>query len=347
MHVTAQKLHWPNREIIIFVNNATLCRMFYMNYKTSNWILLVVSLPTASATGRMRIWRALKALGCGALRDSVYLLPALQSYESALRKLADETISEGGSAWLLHVTAQSADEETSYRALFDRSEAYAELAHTLSVARKTLSSQTPQEITRQVRKLRKECEAISSIDYYPNEASIQAEALWQDFVAAAEIILSPGEPQAAEGEIRQLDPRKYQGRVWATRRSLWVDRVASAWLIRRFIDKEARFAWLVSPADCPKDALGFDFDGATFTHVGERVTFEVLLVSFGLEDDPGLQRLGGMVHSLDVGGATTPEAQGFEAILSGFKQRLPDDDHLLEEVGNVLDSLYAHFGQQR
>lgn len=318
-----------------------------MNVELSRWLLLVVSLPTASATARMRIWRALKSLGCGALRDGAYLLPARPEGEAALRELADETIREGGSAWLLHVTAVSAEEESDYRTLFDRSEAYAELAQTLSAARKTLSGLTPQEVVRQVRRLRKECEAISSIDYFPNEASVRTEALWQDFVAAADTILSPGEPHAAEGVIPQVDPRDYQGRVWATRRSLWVDRVASAWLIRRFIDQEARFLWLKSPADCPKEALGFDFDGAAFTHVGNRVTFEVLTASFGLEGDPGLMRLGGMVHALDVGGATTPEAQGFEAILGGAKQRLTDDDHLLDEVGNILDSLYAHFSQQR
>ncbi len=318
-----------------------------MNSKNPDWLLLVISLPTASATGRMRIWRALKALGCGALRDGAYLLPRQPAYEAALRELADETLSEGGSAWVLYVTALSVEEETAYRALFDRSDDYAQLTNTLSTVRKTLASLTPQEVVRQVRRLRKECEAISSIDYFPNEASVRAEVLWQDFVAAAETILSPGEPQAADGVIRRLDPRKYWGRVWATRRGLWVDRVASAWLIRRFIDGDARFLWLASPTACPSDALGFDFDGASFTHIGQRVTFEVLLASFGLDDDPGLQRLGELVHSLDVGGVTTAEAQGFEAMLSGARQRLPDDDHLLEEIGNVLDSLHAHFSQSR
>ncbi len=315
--------------------------------KNPYWILLVVSLPTDSATARMRIWRALKALGCGALRDGVYLLPCQPPLEDALRQWADETIREGGSAWLLHITAKSAEEETAYRALFDRSEDYAQIAQSLSAARKTLLDLTPQEVTRLIRRLRKECEAISSIDYFPNETSVRAEALWQDFVATAETILSPGEPQAANSAIRKLDQHEYQGRTWATRRNLWVDRVASAWLIRRFIDKDARFLWQASPRDCPKEALGFDFDDAAFTHIGEQVTFEVLLASFGLENDPGLARLGAMVHVLDVGGTFTPEAQGFEAILSGARQRLPDDDHFLEETSHVLDSLYTHFSQLR
>lgn len=79
-----------------------------------------------------------------------------------------------------------------------------------------------------------------------------------------------------------------------------MDRLASAWLIGRFIDPSARFLWLASPDDCPDEALGFDFDGATFTHVEEKVTFETLLASFDL-DSPALLRLGKLVHYLDVG----------------------------------------------
>jgi hypothetical protein len=162
-------------------------------------------------------------------------------------------------------------------------------------------------------------------------------------MALADTVLSPGEPHAAERTIRPLRREDYQARTWATRQRLWVDRVASAWLIRRFIDPKARFLWLASPDACPPDALGFDFDGAAFTHVGERVTFEVLLVSFGLDEDPALLRLGEMVHALDVGGAPVPEAIGFEAVMAGARQRALDDDQLLDEMSRVLDSIYAHF----
>jgi hypothetical protein len=122
--------------------------------------------------------------------------------------------------------------------------------------------------------------------------------------------------------------------------------VASAWLIRRFIDPAARFKWLAKPSDCPKSALGFDFDGAAFTHVGDRVTFETLMASFGLEDDAALARLAALVHQLDVGGEPVPEAVGFEAVLAGARERLDDDDALLAEISTVLDSLYAHFERQ-
>lgn len=304
---------------------------------------MVVSLPTNGATARMRIWRALKSLGCGALRDGAYLLPDTDPHQQQLGDLAEETIREGGSAWLLTVLAQSESDNDAYCALFDRSGDYAELLQAFTEARKTLTGLTPPEINRVLRKLRRDYDALRAIDYFPNETSTQMEAAWMDFVNTAESMLSPGEPHAVEATIPQRDLTAYQGRTWATRRHLWVDRVASAWLIRRFIDHDAQFLWLDAPGACPADALGFDFDGASFTHIGERVTFEVLLASFGLDQDRGLMRLGAMVHVLDVGNGFVPEANGFEAMMAGARQRVADDDQLLTEIGVVLDSLYAHF----
>jgi hypothetical protein len=124
-----------------------------------------------------------------------------------------------------------------------------------------------------------------------------------------------------------------------------VDRIASAWLIRRFIDPQAEFLWLSDIHACPADALGFDYDGAAFTHAGERVSFEVLLASFGLEQDTALQRLAELVHALDVGGPQPPEASGFEAMLGGARSRIADDDRLLDEIALLLDSLYVYFQQ--
>jgi hypothetical protein len=125
-----------------------------------------------------------------------------------------------------------------------------------------------------------------------------------------------------------------------------VDRLASAWLIQHFIDPKARFLWLVKPSDCPKDAIGFDFDGATFTHIGARVTFEVLLASFGLEGDPALSRLAALVHYLDVGGIPVPEAAGLDAILWGVRLRCDTDDTLLAEATKIFDCLYAAFARE-
>ena len=310
------------------------------------WVLLVVSLPTQGATARMRIWRALKAQGCVALRDGAYLLPAGVEREEALQNLADECVREGGNAWLMAVLPRSADEAQAYRHLFDRSENLAELRQAWKEAKRTLAALSAPEVVRLQRRLRREFAALRAIDFFAGEASVEAEAAWADFSQRIERVLSPGEPHETEGRIRRLDASKYQGRLWATRRRPWVDRVASAWLIGRFIDRNARFRWLVKPSECPKSALGFDFDGAAFTHVGDRVTFETLMASFGLEDDPALARVAALVHALDVGGEPLPEAKGLEAVLSGAHERIRDDDALLAEISTVLDSLYAHFERE-
>ncbi len=318
-----------------------------MTAASDPWLLLIVSLPTSSATARMRIWRAVKTLGCVALRDGVYLLPAHAEQATQLRDLADGALQEDGHAWVLRVQAEDPAEDAAYRAMFDRTADYIDWLAQLSDARKTLSDLAAAERSRLQRRHARAYEAIRKIDFFPNEASVRADAQWRDFAAAIEAVQSPGEPHAAAGGIPRRDPAQYRGRLWATRRHLWVDRVASAWLIQRFIDPHARFVWLSSPAECPADALGFDFDGATFTHIDNRVSFEVLLASFGLDDNHGLARLGAVVHALDVGGSTAPEAGGFEAILAGARKRLADDDALLAEIGTVLDSLYAHFSGSR
>jgi hypothetical protein len=317
-----------------------------MTVNKPSWLLLVASLPTAGATPRMRLWRAIKALGCTPLRDGAYLIPDRGDHTAALAMLAEQTNQEGGQAWVMQVVPRSAEDEQAFVGLFDRSQDYADFTSRLRAARKALISQSPAEAAKTLRRLRKELDAVQRTDFFPGDAALAAGAAWSEFEEAANAVLSPGEPQAEQRAIPRLDRTGYQGRTWATRRHLWVDRVASAWLIRRFIDHDARFLWLDSPADCPPDALGFDFDHAAFTHVGDKVTFEVLLGSFGLEDDPGLARLAALVHALDVGGSSTPQASGFEAILSGARARLPDDDALLSEIGAVLDSLYTHFRKE-
>jgi hypothetical protein len=307
------------------------------------WHLLVLTLPTENATARMRFWRALKAMGCAVLRDGVYLLPESEAGGPALQELADAIIEADGTANVLRTVSRDRAQDQLFRGLFDRSEDYAALGKSLSAARKSLSRLSTPQINRAVRRLRREYEALRAIDFFPNEAATRAEANWSDFVGVVDTVLSPDEPHAADGSVRRLDRKDYQGRTWATRRHLWVDRVASAWLIRRFIDSKARFVWLDKPSDCPRKALGFDFDGAAFTHIGQKVTFEVLLASFGLDEDAGLALLGELVHALDVGGAVVPESSGFEALMTGARQRAADDDALLDLVTPMLESLYAFY----
>jgi hypothetical protein len=201
------------------------------------------------------------------------------------------------------------------------------------------------EARRRWRAVSEALQAIERIDHYPGAAAEQARAECAALRQAIDGRFSHGEPvaQAPHG-IPRLDPRKFQGRRWATRARPWVDRLACAWLIRRFIDTQARFVWLVDPGGstpAPRGALGFDYDGARFTHMGARVTFEVLAASFGLDADPRLQRIARAVHFLDIGGIPVPEAAGLEAVLAGLRELHADDDDLTLAAAAVFDALHA------
>ena len=309
-----------------------------------SWLILIISLPTHNATGRMRVWRALKALGCGVLRDGVYLLPNRSGLRQILQTQAEDVVAGGGSAHVLVLDSENQDQQKTFEDLFDRSADYSKLVEAIQkTADQALPLEEPTKLLRQMNRLRKAFEAIVALDFFPDAAREQAAAALEDLEHVVSDRLTPDEPHAVHRRIKRLHRKDYQGRLWATRQRPWIDRLASAWLIGRFIDPDARFIWLATPADCPADALGFDFDGAAFTHVGAKVTFEVLLASFGLTKDAALQRLGGLVHYLDVGGIPVPEAAGLETLVRGMHQRLSDDDALLSEAGKVFDSLYLAF----
>ena len=201
----------------------------------------------------------------------------------------------------------------------------------------------PAAVRRQSRTLRRQFDAIVATDFFPGATKAQAEAALLEVEAAATEILSPGEPLGQRGPIARLDRRQYRRRVWATRKAPWVDRLACAWLIKRHIDPAASFVWLESPTDLPTQAVGFDFDGAPFTHVDSRVTFEVFLKSFDLEGDDALRRLGDLVHYLDVGGIPVADAAGVATALTGAKQQSRDDDQLLKHALTLFDWLYAAY----
>lgn len=296
------------------------------------FLALFVSLPSRQTAGRMRIWRALRALGCATLRDGVYLLPESAGHAAALARIADEVLSIQGTADLYRLGGRDAAHDAQIVALFERNAAYADLMRAIGAA--------DAGDAKALRSLRRELAALAAIDYFPGEAQRQAQAA----LAALEA-LANGEPSPARGEIRRLASADFQERTWATRKNLWVDRMASAWLIRRFIDRKAKFLWLDDPKKCPKAAVGFDFDGAAFTHVDGRVSFEVLAASFGLDADPALARIAAIVHCLDVGGVPVAEAAGIEAVLSGLRAAAGDDDKLLTAAARVFDGLYHHYQQ--
>ncbi|UVJ46166.1 chromate resistance protein [Pseudomonas sp. LS1212] len=305
----------------------------------NRWIVLILGLPTANATERMRAWRALKACGAAVLRDGAYLLPDIELCREALAAIERDILAINGTAYLLPVDDPDGER---FIALFDRSDDYTKLNAEIEACRAQLNVENALATAKQIRKLRKAYVQLTSIDYFPGQSKQQIDSALQALETTLSRALSADEPYSRDQPITVLNQGDYQGRIWATRKRPWVDRLASAWLIQRFIDPQARILWLDSPQDCPVDALGFDFDEATFSHVGNRVTFETLQASFDL-DAPGLNRLTTLVHYLDVGGFQPVEAAGIERVLAGLRETIPHDDYLLTAASAIFDGLLAGF----
>ena len=307
---------------------------------------LVLSLPTRDSTLRMRVWRALKESGCAVLRDGVYLLPTERGDGAALEKLEKEIRLHGGFALRLQAAPKAPTEQSRLEALFDRTPQYADLIEEIGTTKAALPRLGPRRGRTAVQRVEQSAQKLTRIDFFPGQAKEQAAAALADLKARHSELHSPTEPRASMRGLRRANLAEYQKRVWATRKSPWIDRLASAWLIKRFIDRDARFAWLERPSALPKKAVGFDFDGAEFTHVKNRVTFEVLLATFSLENDAALQSIAKAVHFLDVGGIPVPDAKGLETVLKGIREKAKNDDALAAEAMRILDLFYSAYSQK-
>jgi hypothetical protein len=305
----------------------------------NNWLTLILGLPTANATERMRAWRALRAAGAAVLRDGAYLLPDNDACREVLASVERDILAINGTAFILPVVDPDGER---FVELFDRSDDYSKLHTEIEECRAQLNAENALATTKRIRKLRKAYEQLTSIDYFPGKPRQQIDATLQELELAVSRALSLDEPHSRNQPITVLNRGDYQGRVWATRKRPWVDRLACAWLIRRFIDPDAQILWLETPQDCPADALGFDFDDAAFSHVGNRVSFETLQASFELQDS-GLNRIAALVHYLDVGGIQPVEAAGIERVLAGLRETILHDDHLLAAASAIFDGLLAGF----
>lgn len=312
----------------------------------TSFLALLLSLPTGNATLRMRVWRTLKSTGCGVLRDGVYLLPIGAPRAAAVIEAESEVKAAGGFAMTVELNFRTSQQYEHARKLFDRSRDYGVLVGRIGAAQAALARLDKRKADTLVERMRRSLADLAGIDFFPGQANLQAADAMAALEREAQKLFSAGEPHSSKRKVRRLDPVKFRGRTWATRKNLWVDRLASAWLIKRFIDKNAKFVWIDRPRDCPRRAVGFDFDGAEFTHAASRVTFEVFLASFGLDGDRGLAAIGSAVHFLDAGGIQVDDARGLETILNGIKAKARSDDEMLLEAVKVFDFFYSAYSRK-
>ena len=218
---------------------------------------------------------------------------------------------------------------------------FAALIQLIKQARSTLGKAGEASLRKTLRDLERQWQSLQRTDFFPGKHSKKTADAFAALRREVDLHFSPDEPAPTTAAIPSLSAADYQGRTWATRKRPWVDRLATAWLIQRFVDKAPTFAWLADASKCPGTAVGFDFDGAAFTHVADKVTFEVVAESFGLLDDPALVRFANLVHCIDVGGIPVDEAPGFEMLVRGLQASHADDDALLAASLPLLDAWYA------
>jgi hypothetical protein len=304
-----------------------------------HWLLLIAQLPTEDPASRMRMLRTLESLGAAVIREGAYLLPGTASNRQALEALGDYIGKTTGSAHVVQVVAAPAAQQAAFAALFDRSARYEALLKTVESLRISFGHSDPSAISRVLHKQRREFDAIAALDFFPTAAKERAQKALAAAEAEVRKLLFPSQEKVSIDLSQTL-----LGRTWATRKPLWADRLACAWLIRRFIDPEATIVWLEKTDVAPKEAIGFGYEGAAFANTRDGVTYEDLLGRFDLARNTGLAKIGKIVHFLEIHDAPVAEAAGVQTLLQGAMRRSQNETQLLLEAEKAFDLLYDGYG---
>ena len=298
---------------------------------SSPWLLLIFSLPAKSASQRVDVWRKLQRYGMLALRSAGYLLPNSPANQERMEWLAAAIRAYKGQSSVVEVQAFDDLSDEQLKALFQeaRSRDYQKLLHD---AKKLVASVPCRKPAGRLNRIRRRLQELQDIDFFGNPLRAKLEGF-----------LSSVEAQE-DGTMRSSPTRKssqYLNRQWITRPRPGIDRVSSAWLIRRFIDSKARFLFAPDP-DTHANAVPFDmFCPQGFGHRGEDCTFETLCKEFALRDKK-VKRIAQIIHDADLGDDKfgRAEGEGLDRVLHGWaKQDLPDDE-LLRRGMDLIEGLY-------
>jgi len=306
------------------------------------WLLLAHQLPATPSNLRVKTWRRLQDLGAIAVKQSIYVLPDSPESREDFEWLRVEIESSGGEAVVFSANHIDADAETALVEEFrrNRQAAYTGLAAELQRARPK-SDRRGQSQVRDLSRFRERFQAIERIDFFGSAGRDRVASL----LAALESKRSGAQDARPSGG--GADTAQYTGRLWVTRPRPGVDRMSSAWLIRRFVDAKASFAFVTDAKTAPAEAVPFDMYGTGFGHEADRCTFETLVARFGI-DDPAVARLSEVVHNLDLkdGKFAAPEAVTLGAAIDGLQMSCSDDQQLLDQGIILFEAMYRSFSQQ-
>ena len=318
------------------------------------WILLIHQLPPKPTNLRVRIWRKLQKLGAVAIKNSVYVLPGNEKAHEDFQWLKQEIESAAGEASVFKAASVegATDEEIIATFRKARDEEFAAVAAELDgltgaireqARGKHLSAGRLAGHESEIDRLHSELERIAANDFFNATGRAAAFAAFERCQKELRAAQGPQANRSSSAVKRgKLDVAQYQGQRWVTRRNLHIDRLASAWLIKQFIDKRPRF-YFVAEGETVEGAIPFDMFGAEFTHHGEDCTFETMLKRFGLSENKGLRDIAEIVHDIDLKDDKFHrlEAAGLNAIIDGLSKVLRDDRKLLQQMGVVFDGLHA------
>lgn len=317
----------------------------------TRWLLLIHQIPPKPSYFRVKIWRRLQRLGAVAIKNAAYVLPksdqALEDFQWLLHEITDG----GGDASLCEALFVEGITDDEVEALFcaARDAEYEKILEDVRLMKEALkeASEEPERkgsAEADLVRIKRRVAEVEAIDFFgaPGRDTVLRE------IAGIEARIL-GKGHAASTKQGQQSHEDLHGRTWVTRKGLYIDRLASAWLIRRFIDKKARFKFVPGKSYRPKAGeLRFDMFEAEFTHEGDRCTFETFVHRLGL-DDAALHAIAEIVHDIDLKDAKhgRPEAAGIECLIAGITSSTTDDEARLARSTAVFDDLYEFFHRNK
>ncbi len=304
--------------------------------RATSWLLLLYSLPTRQKTERVAVWRRLKKIGAIQIKTSTYLLPDNPPQYEHFQWLAQQIKDFGGDATLARVQKIEGLSNEKLIALFDRArdEEYGAIKRALHAFLARGKKTDPEANATELERLTRQFRVIREIDFFQSARGHDVEMLLRR---------AEGAPKKT---LPRLDSKNYRGKTWLTRPRPEIDRVGSAWLIRRFIDPRAKFIFAAAvPSN--REIIPFDMVDVEFSHHGECCTFETLIRRFGIEDK-AIRKIAEMIHDADLEDEKFQrvEAVGIDRVLKGWaKEGLPDEE-ILRRGFECFEALYA-FLQRR
>jgi hypothetical protein len=320
------------------------------------WLLFFYSVPSKPVSKRMKVWRKLIKAGAVQLKGSVYILPFNEEHYEFLQWLVSEISDMKGEGAFTRIEHIDTMKDSEIAALFDQQrandyraieKARDDLERRLGSIRQGGKAQNTKGLSEQFSKLLKEFEEVRRIDFFSSRAGGALNERIKRVHAELNKMSASGTRKESAAIISPRAVDAFRGKVWVTRKRPFIDRMASAWLIRRFIDKNASFDFIdEKDVDAlSKDSVVFDMRGGEFTHIGDLCTFEVIVKSFGFRDRT-LKKMAEIVHDLDTKDEKykSSEARGLEDILIGIRKTAKNDRDALEKGMQVFEMLYMSKG---